>query len=70
MSIIMRNHLGLRRAHFITTDEAEKLVKEGKATKHGLYDIYEEADAGEYETKVMTPVKSKRKKASDEDSDK
>ena len=70
MSIIMRNHLGLRRAHFITKDDAEQLVKEGKAIKHGFYDIYEESDAGEYETKVMTPVKPKRKKAADEEADK
>ncbi len=70
MSIIMRNQFGLRRAHFITTEDADKLVKEGKAIKHGLYDIYEESDAGEYETKVMTPAKSKRKKAADEEADK
>lgn len=69
MSIIMKNQGGYRRAHFITQDEAEKLVKAGKAFKHGLYDIYEESDAT-YTTKVMEPVKAKRRKASDDEADK
>jgi len=70
MSIIMRNQNGMRRAHFITTDEAEKLVKSGHATKHAGYDIYEACEPNEYETKVMEPVKAKRKKAADEEADK
>ena len=66
MSIIMKNIGGYRRAHYITRDEADKMVADGAAVQHVGYDIFEEQTA-DYAVKVMTPKRGTRKKAEDQE---
>jgi hypothetical protein len=65
MSIIMKNIGGYRRAHYITRDEADKMVADGAAVQHTGYDIFEQTSE-EYQVKVMQPKRSSRKKVDQE----
>ncbi len=63
MAVIMRTQNGYRRAHFITQEDAEKLVAKGLAFKHTGYEIWEETEGAVYATKVMEPVKRRGRPA-------
>ena len=64
MALLIKNLHGTRRASYITTEDAEALVKSGNAYKHPGMDAYEyqESAAPEYETKEMTPALKRKRK--------